>query len=120
MTQILNPETRAGYVASGGKLGCEYCGRSFLMKPGGFKGQIVFPFHNVARRGDRHQPMPQRCSGSGITVQVATEAQIDAEDRTAMIADMLKYSDKFGAEQLAAMPARELEQAWFDTLYAPK
>jgi hypothetical protein len=116
-TQFVDPAIRESYRASGGKLVCQFCGRAFRMKPGGFKGHVVFPYHNVIRRANRCEPLPDRCSGSDISLRVATDEEVDAEERASLIADTLKFSKAHSAAQLAAMSDRELERKWWEAVH---
>lgn len=79
MSTTVDPGIRAEYEASGGKLTCRYCGRTFLMKPANIACHIVFRHHNVARRHALNERLPPRCDGAGITVRVTTEEESDAQ-----------------------------------------
>lgn len=111
MDDTVDPAVRQAYESSGGKLACMHCGRIFTLKPATWKGCVVFPSHNVARRASRYESLPDRCSGSDIVVRVATSDEIDAEERAFLIDETVRFTGgSITADQLAAMSKKELEQ----------
>jgi len=59
---------------------CPHCCRVFTLKPAGQRAHMVYPHHNVTCRASRAEPLPARCTGSGLVVRVMTDAEADAVD----------------------------------------
>jgi hypothetical protein len=89
MGELVDPAIRAAYEAGGGKLLCQFCKRKLTLKPGGMRGYVVFPHHNVARRVNRLEPVPLRCRGSGIAVRIETDEEVCA-DNEAFLEELAK------------------------------